>query len=253
VQQTEVDCEPPGPLNGGEDCVFCHPPRTRVVDIFTEGGCQCESVGGYCNAPDIWSLCGDCCVVGGTSGPCIISPIIIDVQGNGFNLTDANGGVDFDMTNDGIPERTAWTAPGVDEAFLVLDRNGNNNIDNGSELFGNFTPQSQPPPQTEKNGFNALMLYDKISMGGDDDGSITFDDAIWTSLRLWRDANHNGISESNELSTLVSNNLKELRLNYKLSKKTDQFGNVFKYRAKVKDTHDSNVGKWAWDVFLVTQ
>lgn len=68
-----------------------------------------------------------------------ISPIVIDTEGNGFDLTAAFNGVRFDITGTGIPLQTAWTTAGSDDAFLVLDRNANGLIDSGKELFGNFT------------------------------------------------------------------------------------------------------------------
>lgn len=149
------------------------------------------------------------------------TPIIIDVEGDGFNLTDAAGGVNFDFYGDGNIERLAWTAIGSDEAFLVLDRNNNGTIDDGSELFGNLTPQPSPPAGQERNGFLALAEYDKPAKGGNGDGLITRRDAVFNSLRLWRDENHNGISEVVELFTLPQLGLRKMELDYRESRRVD--------------------------------
>lgn len=121
------------------------------------------------------------------------------------------------------------------------------------EHLGNFTPQPNPPQGIVKNGFNALAEYDKPAKGGNGDGQIDQRDSIFPLLRLWRDTNHNGVSEQNEMHSLVNLDVAILDLNYKKSKRTDEHGNRFMYRGKVKDVHGAQVGRWAWDVFLVRQ
>jgi len=189
----------------------------------------------------------------GGSGNDGCSPIIIDIQGKGYHLTNAQNGVPFDMTGK-VQQQVAWTAKDSGNAFLCLDRNGNGKIDNGKELFGNFTDQ---PPSAEPSGFLALAEFDKPENGGNGDGIIDQRDKIFSSLRLWVDANHDGISQADELFKLPDLGVFSINLKYKESRHMDRFGNQFRFRAQINGEpaqgNPSQASGLAYDVFLVAQ
>ena len=158
-----------------------------------------------------------------SAGAC--SPIVVDLGHNNFEFTGRSAGVAFDLDADGIEDRTAWTASDADDAFLVLDRNQNNVIDDGGELFGDATPQ---PAGGQRHGYRALALFDDNR-----DGVIDAADAVFASLRLWRDASHDGFSQANELASLSSAGVVSISLDPKESRRHDRYGNVLRYRADV--------------------
>src|SRR5665647_3061083 len=83
--------------------------------------------------------------------------------------------------------------------LIGLDKNGNGTIDNGRELFGDAMIKSNG--QLATDGFDALRDLDSNA-----DGKINSSDSQFANLRLWRDLNQDGISQSNELFTLGSQN-----------------------------------------------
>jgi hypothetical protein len=214
---TDYKCPPP-------------PPPSRCSPILT------------CTEGYVWdnSVCD--CVPGG-------SPIIIDISGKGFDLTSAADGVRFDISGTGTAVQMAWTAAEADNAFLALPGT-DGLVHNGKQLFGNFTPQ---PQSATPNGFAALAVYDDPKSGGNGDGTIDGRDAIFSSLRLWIDENHDGISHPEELHTLPSLGVNSISLDYHESRRKDKYGNLFRYKSKVNpdDPDASRAGRIAYDVFFI--
>lgn len=98
--------------------------------------------------------------------PNATDPLVINFDGTAAQLQDRTFA--FDLNGDGVKEQVPLLA-GL-RGFLALDRNGNNQIDDGRELFG---------PNTG-NGYAELAAYDE-----DGNGWIDENDAIYDQLRVW--------------------------------------------------------------------
>lgn len=129
-----------------------------------------------------------------------VSPLVLDLDGDGVELTSLTDSgaapVYWDIDNDGFREASAWVK--ADDGLLVRDVNSNGVIDNHSELFGT----------AEIDGFTILSALDDYY-----DNKITSADSAWSSLKVWRDLNQDGVSQSNELSSLSALNITEISLN----------------------------------------
>jgi len=175
------------------------------------------------------------------------SPILVNLHGP-YELTGLDQAVLFDIDADGEVNSVAWTDGAGDDAFLVLDRNGNGVIDDGTELFGSVTPQ--PVAEGEPNGFNALSVYDRPQNGGNSDGVIDASDWVYGELRLWLDSNHDAVSQPSELSDLGSMGVTELELDYVVSERRDRHGNKFRWQSRVR-TAQGRTGHAADVIFLI--
>ena len=122
-------------------------------------------------------------------------PLTLDLDLDGLETLGINPAAPilFDHTGSGVRTASGWVKP--DDGFLVLDRNGNGQIDSGRELFGDATIKRNG--QLALDGFDALADLDSNA-----DGQINAQDSVFTSLRVWRDLNQDGISQSNELASL---------------------------------------------------
>jgi len=125
------------------------------------------------------------------------SPLVLDLAGDGVALTSAKGGVTFDLLGNGAA-RTAWVA-GRDDALLAMDLDGNGRIDSGAELFGEA---SRIGGFGGGDGFAALCAVDSPQNGGNANGLAEAGDLLFSQLRLWRDENHDGVSQAGELTSL---------------------------------------------------
>ena len=142
-----------------------------------------------------------------------VDPLILDLDGDGLEITPLSKGVLFDANGDSIKTGTAWA--GADDGMLVWDRDGNGLIDSGRELFGDETMLANG--QKAAHGFAALSELDTgsvvngVSVGAAD-GVFNAKDARYANLRIWRDLNQDGISQAGELQTLAQSGVTSIQL-----------------------------------------
>lgn len=156
------------------------------------------------------------------------SPLIVDVHGDGIHLGQKGVGIHFDLYGNGAPIAIQWVRPQGDEAFLVMDLNGNGVVDNGSELFGEGTDLILEGGKAI-NGYVALQQYDSTSLGGNDDGRISSADAIWPQLRMWTDSDADGKSAPSELETPEALGLVAFDTIPRFSRHVDAAGNTMPF------------------------
>ncbi|HDX8593005.1 TPA: hypothetical protein RQN76_003858, partial [Aeromonas dhakensis] len=155
------------------------------------------------------------------------SPLILDLDGDGVETLSLAKPIFFDHDGNGFAEQTGWV--GADDGLLVFDRDGNGVIDRGSELFGNHTLVDGV---FAANGFLALSAFDSNK-----DGRIDHADDNFAQLRIWRDTNSNGLTDSGELLTLAEAGVASINTRYKNQNVLDSQGNAHKQTGTFERTN----------------
>ncbi len=151
-------------------------------------------------------------------------PLVFDLGGDGVNLTGVEDGAYFDIRGDGSKPRTGWIRG--DDAFLYLDETGNGVADDANELFGDTGGYA--------NGFDKLAAHDENG-----DGVIDAQDSVYDRLRLWRDANGDGVNQLEESLTLAEAGIASIGLGYEKKYEKDKHGNVLGERSSFTRTDGS--------------
>jgi len=122
------------------------------------------------------------------------SPIVLDLDGNGVSTTAASHGVNFDLNGTGNAQKVGWVS--ATDGLLVMDRNGDGKISDGTELFGVATKNADGT--RAGNGYAAMALEDS-----NHDGKLSAADQNWNKLQVWVDANQDGKTDGGELHGLA--------------------------------------------------
>ncbi len=175
---------------------------------------------------------------------CVLTPIIFSiVDGARPTLSSPENGVLFDTCGSGRRERIPWPEPANDAAWLVLDRNKNGFVDDGTELFGNSTALNDG--NRAANGYVALSELD-----ANHDGQIDATDPRYAELRAWIDANRNGWSEPGELHAMSEIGLTSFSTLAAESRQQDRWGNLYRLRSETT-WMSAPLQRFSYDVFLL--
>jgi hypothetical protein len=168
---------------------------------------------------NIWELVADLFGQSRNWRPAPIDPLALDLDGDGLETVGIDGynTIRFDHDGDGVKTGTGWVKS--DDAFLALDKNGNDAIDSGRELFGVDTVLANG--QTAESGCAALTDLDSYG-----DGQIDAQDAQFEQLRVWRDLDQDGVSDEGELMSLADAGIASIGLDNTATYENLPGGNV---------------------------
>lgn len=161
------------------------------------------------------------------------SPLFVDLgTDERLTLSAPTKGIQFDILGrNSFPvahekKQISWFAN--DKFLFLVNPSTSGEVSGINQMFGNNT--MGPDGKFSPDGYDALAKHDLNS-----DGVIDQEDEIFDKLRLWSDANLNGIAEPGELFTLEFLNIKAIELKYdaKFFEK-DMYGNEIRYKSLIQ-------------------
>lgn len=118
-------------------------------------------------------------------------PVVLDLNGEGINVTTVDQGVMYDMNHDGIKDASAWIGEG--NGLLIYDVNQDNTVTNASEfILTDHAPGAKTDLEALRIGFDSNQdnLFDQ-------------NDSAWNLFGVWQDANKDAVVDNGEYHTLA--------------------------------------------------
>ncbi len=144
----------------------------------------------------------------------IVDPMFLDLNGDGkMGTTSLENGINFDHAKDGFKELSAWVDK--EDGILVIDKNENGIIDDGSEIFGDNYIKSNG--NKAANGFEALTDLDSNK-----DGIINSSDKEFDKIKV--------LKGDGTLVSLTELGIVSISLNKTTVNEADENGNVLVYK-----------------------
>lgn len=132
-------------------------------------------------------------------------PLVFDLDGDGLELTAVSStSPKFDVDADLYSERVGWVAR--DDGMLARDIDGDGKIGDSRELFGGRNAGFEVLATLDGNHDGVVNASDNGLADFNADGVINSSD-LFSGLKIWRDLNQNGTTESGELQSLSTYNI----------------------------------------------
>jgi Ca2+-binding RTX toxin-like protein len=158
-----------------------------------------------------------------------IDPIVLDLNGDGVQLISyENSSVVFDVDNDQYAERTGWAS--ANDGILVHDKNGDGVINDITETISEYYVENVA------DGLDALKTLDS-----NQDGLFDKNDSMWEILRVWQDANSNGVTDAGELKTLNNLGVQSINLSVEIPDREKIEGNPVLSRSTMTMTNGATL------------